>query len=57
VLQRQLELLSEGTAERMDNAEDIEMAQLADPGGLSAVHRSSSQHAAGNAANNGSVRP
>ena len=57
VLQQQLELLSEGTAERMDNAEDIEMAQLADPGGVSAVHHSASQHAAGSAANNGSVRP
>jgi hypothetical protein len=37
VLQQQLELLSEGTKERMDYAEDFEMAHLADPGGLSAV--------------------
>jgi len=37
VLQQQLELLSEGTNEIMDNAADVEMAQLADPGGLSAV--------------------
>jgi len=42
VLQQQLELLTEETTESFDNDADIEMALLADPGGLGAVDSSPS---------------